>query len=49
MIAFLILGAIDMLAGTSLFLLTDIYVVKLLALMLIAKGALSIFKNFFNY
>jgi len=48
-IAFLILGLIDMLAGTSLFIITDIYIVKILALMLIAKGALTIFKNFFNY
>jgi len=49
MIAFLILGILDLVAGSALFLLTDVYVIKLLALAIIAKGILSIFKNFFNY
>jgi hypothetical protein len=49
MIAFLILGILDLAAGSALFVITDVYVIKLLALAIIAKGILSIFKNFFNY
>jgi len=49
MIAFIILGIIDLIAGLALYMSTEIYIIKFLAMILIAKGAISLFKNFFNY
>jgi uncharacterized membrane protein HdeD (DUF308 family) len=49
MLVLLILGILDLLAGSTLYFITDISIVKLIAIFLIAKGCWTIFKNFFKW